>query len=195
MKRFAFAGVAVAALVAIPALAQMGGERRARMAEPMTRAAVQAQVQAKFAKVDIDRDGFVTRAEAEARVAAARGEHEARRGERRGRMFDRLDADRNGSISRAEFDDAAAARGEHRGEGRRAMHRGRVVRAGLGFGPGMFERLDADHDNRISLAEASARALAMFDKADADRNGTVTVEERRAAWQTFREQHRGRRGG
>jgi Ca2+-binding EF-hand superfamily protein len=178
-------------------------------------------VQERFARVDADHDNYVTRAEAEARAAArgamqARGDGmdarrgEAHRGERRAAMFDRLDANHDGSISRAEFDAAGAARAERR-EGREDMRRGRVMRGGMaeggtgrgmrggmaggGFGPVMFERLDADHDGRVSLAEASARALAMFDRADADRNGTVTPEERRAAWQRFREERQSRRGG
>ena len=209
MNRFVYAGAAVAALIAIPAIAQVGGERRANPSEPMTRAAVQAHVEARFARVDANRDGFVTRAEADARIAAARGERQARRGERRAQLFDRLDADRNGSISRAEFDAHAAARAAHRGgpgaEGRggrrmghaRMMrrHHGAMAGGRGGFGPAMFDRLDADHDGRVSLAEASSRALAMFDRADADRNGTVTPEERRASIQRFREDRRGRRGG
>ena len=217
MKRFALAGVALAALVAIPAVAQVGGDGPARKAEPITRASVQAAVQARFAKVDADRDGYVTRAEADARAAQARGERQERMAQRRERMaerraglFDRLDSDKNGSISRAEFDAHAAARAERRaqrgGDGemrvRRAMRHARMMRGhrmgamgGARFGGAMFERLDADKDGRVSLAEASARALQMFDKADADRNGTVTIEERRAAWQRFREERQGRRGG
>ena len=209
MNRVFYAGAAVAALIAIPAIAQVG-DRGARASEPMTRAAVQAHVEARFARVDADRDGFVTRAEADARIAAARGERQAQSGERRGRMFDRLDADKNGSISRAEFDAHAAARAEHRGGpgaegrgGRPMMRHARMMRrhhgamaGGMGgFGAAMFDRLDADHDGRVSLAEASSRALAMFDRADADRNGTVTPEERQAAREAFRASRQGRRGG
>ena len=216
MKKFVLAGVALAALAALPAAAQPRADGPARNAGPLTRASVQAAVQARFAKVDADRDGYVTRAEADARAAQARGERQermaqrqARMAERRAGLFDRLDTDKNGSISRAEFDAHAAARVERRAEraadggdmrGRRGMRHARMMRGhrmGMGagrFGGPMFERLDADHDGRISLAEASARALEMFDRADADRNGTVTSEERRAARQRFRAGHQ-RRGG
>jgi Ca2+-binding EF-hand superfamily protein len=219
MKKLLFAGAAAAALISIPAMAQMAGDRQARQAGPMTRASVQAAVQARFARVDADRDGYVTRAEADTRVAAARGEMRERRAERQGQraermadrragLFDRLDTNKDGSISRSEFDAHAAARSERRaargGEmrGGRGKRHARMMRrqhmGGMGagqFAGAMFERLDADKDGRVSLAEASTRALAMFDRADANRDGTVTLEERRAARERFREDRQGRRGG
>lgn len=42
-------------------------------------------------------------------------------------------------------------------------------------------RLDADGDGRFSLVEMTARALARFDRVDADRDGRLTPEERQAA--------------
>jgi Ca2+-binding EF-hand superfamily protein len=236
MKKLALIGVAAAALLSIPASAQVEGPRAGRMAGPMTRAAVQQMVEARFARADADHDGFVTREEVGARMAAGRDERQDRRGDRQARgndtqgprgdmrgdrgpradrgerragLFDRLDADHNGSISRAEFDSAATARAERReargGEGRPGMRNARMMRRGMNrgmgagmagrFGPRMFERLDGDHDGRVSLAEASSKALALFDRVDADRNGTVTPEERRAAMEHFREARQGRRGG
>lgn len=236
MKKLILAGVATAALIAIPAVAQVGGQQRGPMAGPLTRAAVQANVQARFAMVDANHDGFVTREEADKqtefrrdrmreRMTARRGRMEARgegRQERvRERMsarFDRLDANHDGSISRAEFDGAMASRAEHRREGGPAMGRGRMGHGGAmmrhggprggdmarrgggmggmgGFGANMFERLDGDHDGRVSLAEAQSRALAMFDRVDANRDGTVTPDERRSARERFREGRQDRRPG
>src|SRR5687767_1517135 len=174
MNKFYLAGAAVAALAAIPAAAQMGGQRAAPNAGPLTRVAVQANVQARFAKVDANRDGYVTREEAQARAGEARERMQERRGERRERfaerraerragMFDRIDTDKNGSISRAEFDAHAGARAERRaarggdGEmrGRRAMRHARMMRGhrgmgmGGGFGAAMFDRLDGDKDGRV----------------------------------------------
>src|SRR3546814_10206016 len=108
MKMVAFAGIAAATVLAVPALAvQQHGDRRA----PMTRASAQTMVQTQFAQVDADHDGFVTRAEG----AAFR---EGRRAERRAERFARLDANGDGSISRPEFDAPRAERGDRAEIGR-----------------------------------------------------------------------------
>jgi Ca2+-binding EF-hand superfamily protein len=45
-------------------------------------------------------------------------------------------------------------------------------------------------DGRVSLAEMQARAVARFQRADLDRDGRLTAEERRADRAQHREQHR-----
>lgn len=207
MKKFAFAGVAVAALaLAIPALAQQGPERGA-MAQPMSRAAVQANVQARFARSDADRDGYVTQAEAQASRQDMRAQRQAHRAERRGEMFARLDANGDNSISRAEFDarggaktgDRAERRGaraerradrmERRGErrGQRGAMMGRMGARG-------FQAMDMDKDGRVSIADATAHALARFDRIDANRDGMISADERQAARAAMRGQRQQRRG-
>lgn len=188
MKILVLSGVAAVALAAVPAFAlQQGG------AQPMTRAAVQTMVQTHFAQADANRDGFVTKAEAEARTATMREQRQAKRGERRAELFARLDANNDGSISQAEFSarpdrgdrsERRAERAERRGD--RMERRGQRGAMGGRFGAHMFERADADKDGRLSLAEASAPALAMFDRVDADKNGAVSAEERRTAMQALR---------
>lgn len=238
MKKILLAGAAIAALAAIPAAAQPRPDGPARNAGPITRASVQAMVQARFARVDSNHDGFVTRAEADAlrgqarerwgermeqrrermeengeRVEQRRERWAERRAENRAGLFDRIDTNNDGSISRAEFDAHASARAERGAErrgpdgmrGGRGMRNARMMRHGgagpMGggrFGGAMFERMDSDRDGRVSLAEASSRALEMFDRADANRDGTVTRDERRATMERFREDRRdrdGRRGG
>jgi hypothetical protein len=205
MNRIVLAGAALTVLAAVPAAAQWGGARE-RPAGPLTRAAVEAQVQARFAAVDADRDGYVTQAEARARAEAGRSERQARRGERRAQLFARLDANGDGAISRAEFDARPAARveagkrGEARGERRmhrmahradRRAHRGAMMAR---FGARAFEAMDADKDGRVSRAEASAHAVARFDRVDANHDGTITPEERRAAREAFQGPRRERRG-
>lgn len=46
-----------------------------------------------------------------------------------------------------------------------------------------FAHIDADHDGRISQAEAVASTLKRFDMVDANHDGTVTADERQAAMQ------------
>lgn len=203
MKTFALAGVALAALVAVPALALQQHDMPHN--QPMTRAAVQAMIQTHFTQADVNGDGFVTKAEFDARVAAHKAQRDAKRAERQSDRFAALDTNKDGSISKAEFEAGHAARVEKRvivrkdgkaeGDAKvKIMHRG-----GPGMHPGgammrmhmgenWFANADADKDGRVSLAEASAKPLAMFDRADANKDGTITPEERSAVWQTMRAQ-------
>lgn len=202
MRKIVFAGIAVATLAAVPAFAvQQAAPARTAQQQPLTRASVQSMVEARFARVDADKDGFVTKAEAEGVRKAVRERVEAKREKRADDAFARIDADKDGSISKAEWDARAergpAARGERKAP-QAALRRHRAAGfngAGVPFGTAFFDRADSDKDGRVSLAEASAQPLAFFDRADADRNGTVTPEERRAAFKAFREQRKARPNG
>jgi len=189
MKTLILAGIAFAAAAALPAVAQPA-PARPDANRVLTRAEVQSRVQARFARADVDKDGFVTREEAQARRAGGRQRIRAGREERRAALFARLDGNRDGVLSREEFE-APGARGAGAGDGprggrlgQRTRHRGGAVAGGLG-GRG-FAALDSDRDGRVSLQEAQSAALRMFDRADANRDGTVTPDERRAAREAFR---------
>lgn len=193
---------ATALMLAVPAVSQTQAPPMAPMAPmapPMahhmdmtqTRDQAVAKVRDHFARMDVNRDGFVAGDE----MQSMRG-HRGRMGERRGRMamanpgaaFDRLDANRDNMISREEFGrareirnerrvarnhaPAAGANGDRRGE--RKMHR-----MGGGRGRGMMRLADLDRDGRVSLQEATTSALQRFDKVDANRDGRITPEERR----------------
>ena len=192
MKKILFIGTAAAVLAAASASAQPGrGDDRV-----IDRAQVESRVGTMFARVDADRDGFVTEAEAESARAAVRarrseqrGVRQQQRGERRAALFARLDADGNGVISRAEFDAprAGAGNGEARAQqrparmerrGHRSAQHGQ--RGGGRFGAQAFARMDADGDGRVSLAEATRFRLERFDRVDANDDGRITVEERQA---------------
>jgi hypothetical protein len=183
MKKSVFFGAAAAVLLAAPAVAQPqrdGGR-------VIDRAQFESRVQAMFARIDADRDGFVTQAEAEAARAAVRAQRQEQRGERRQALFARLDADGNGVISRAEFEAprgprAGGERGERRAQG---FHRrgpglaGRGQRGGMqgGFGAQGFAGMDADRDGRVSLAEATRARLERFDRLDANDDGRISRDE------------------
>lgn len=196
-----------ASALAVPALAiaaDQAGKPGMRMVEPITRTAVEARVKDRFAKLDANGDGFIVKAEAD----AARDKMVA---DMRDRHFKQMDANNDGSISRAEFDaqhgqrmafrdrpegapDAppppGAPEGGKRmwGKGGPGHHRGAMM-----MGGGMFERADADKDGRVSLAEALARPMQHFDMVDTNKDGTITPEERKAARERMRTEWRAKR--
>ena len=223
MKIMILGAAALAALAASPAAAQQPDApmRAAHAAHPVTRADFQERLRAHFAKLDVNHDGFVDRAEAEARMGGMRtamrqgpADAEAPRPPHMRRdpnaMFDSMDANRDGTISRSEFLAFHASGGHHamgpRGQMDGPMARGdemhgpmagpdgapgpmRARHAGMhmGFGGRRFDRLDADHDGRVSLAEADRAAASMFDRLDANHDGTITPEERMAAREHMRQ--------
>ncbi|WEK45291.1 MAG: EF-hand domain-containing protein [Candidatus Andeanibacterium colombiense] len=95
------------------------------------------------------------------------------------RMFDMLDTDRDGTLSPAELA-AAASRGP--GGPPPAGFRG----SGPGGGPDMLAKADSNKDGALSRAEFEASTLARFDATDANHDGTVTPDERRAAMEERR---------
>src|SRR3712207_3508622 len=98
MKKFVLFGAAAAALIATPSFAQQarGGFDRGA---GVTRAEVQARVRDQFVRIDANRDGYVTQAEAQAFRGAVRGERREARQDRHEERFARLDANRDGEIS------------------------------------------------------------------------------------------------
>jgi Ca2+-binding EF-hand superfamily protein len=185
------------AAIAIPALAAGMHEMHEHMSGPMTRSTVEAKVKEHFAKVDANGDGYIVKAEADAA-------HDKMKSEMRDRHFKTMDTNGDGSISRAEFD-SQHHEGTAMGESKPG---GPAMRAMMDHGPGhgpamsmmmrrggdMFGRADADKDGRVSLAEALAMPMAHFDKADTNKDGTISPEERKAAHEKMRAEWRGKHG-
>lgn len=197
MKKLIITAAALAAGTA--ALAQTAPEAPSAPATPvrpmqdhvMTRAEVVAMVRDHFGRMDSDKDGAITTAEATQGHAKLREDRKTRRLERRlkrdpNAAFDRLDTDRNGAISREEFTKAR----EERIERRIVVHEQRKDKAGEpktfrmhrlgGMGSRIIVMADSDKDGRITLAEAETMALQHFDRMDSNKDGQVTREERRA---------------
>lgn len=172
-----FGGVAVAQTAA--------PQRPARaMAQPVSQADfVQRRVE-RLRAADADRDGTVTAEE-------MRAAGQAKRAERRTAMFDRLDANKDGAISRAEFE-APRADGQRAGRGQRAEHAGRGHRGGMHRGA---QRMGRNGEGRfpVVIAEAERKATEAFARLDANRDGTLTGEERRAGMQARRAEMREKR--
>jgi hypothetical protein len=219
MTKYLLGAAAAAAVVAMsPAIAQTPQPAPNVQIQhaPMkahTRADVGAHVRTMFEKLDTDRDGYVTKAEAQ----AARGDRAGRVMKRihkrmsrdaaggaanRGAMFDKLDTNRDGSISRQEFELAHARRQERRvvmhdkrngasAPGATArMHRMRSGGMGMGLRGRMFDMADANRDGRVTLQEATAAAYRHFDTADVNRDGRITPDERMQMHQRMRTERR-----
>ncbi len=168
-----------AALIAVPVIAAPGaapGAPGAKGNVTMTRDAAQANATQMFARLDANGDGKIDPADRAAQHA-----------ERQAKKFAAIDADGNGSISKAEWDqhgaDRAAKRADKRadagapGDGKRPGMRGPGKRGGH---HGMMAKADTNGDKAISQAEFQTAALARFDAADANKDGQVTPEERKA---------------
>lgn len=192
MRKFTiFAGAALVAMAGAAVAQQSAAPRPDRNAD-VTRQQVIDQVDRRFARLDVDGDGRATADE-------ARQVHQQRRAERAGRMFERLDLDSDGNVTRAEFDQARAQRAEHRAErrGEAGERRGRGMRGMRHGGRGMHGRRAAamfGEQGFVTLEQMRERALARFDRADANRDGTLTAEERREARDQRRQARRGRSG-
>lgn len=188
MTKLLIAGLMAA--VAVPALAQYAPAPVAPMMNDrvMTRAEVQGQVARMFARLDTNRDGVLLKAEADAARQGMRGNRQRGQGMRAmhrdpAAAFARMDANRDNMISREEFTAMHAQRAGKRaakaanGQGMRGMRGG--MGRGMGMGGMMFDRADANRDGRVTLAEAQSQAFVHFDMMDANRDGQVTREERR----------------
>jgi len=188
----------------------------------LTRDEAVRHVRKMFERLDTNHDGYVTREEATAIFAGLDRLHERMEGMRHdmdgmrehmktmrfdvaqrmdaGAMFDKLDTNHDGVISRQEFMSGHAKMHENRvivmRDGMGAvppvppippippmppmppmpdMH---MHAMGDGFGGRLFDMADANHDGRVSLQEAEAAALAHFDRADANHDGKITPDER-----------------
>jgi hypothetical protein len=150
---------------------------------PQTRGAVAELTDAIFARMDANADGVLSEADKAAHLAE---------------RFTEMDSNGDGMLSQAEFIAAHEARAEKRAERKEARgeRRGgermgmRGGRGGRGGPEGMIKRADANGDEQVTKAELQTAALARFDKVDADSDGTISAEERKAV----RAEWRGGRG-
>jgi Ca2+-binding EF-hand superfamily protein len=143
----------------------------------VSKAEAMTAADAMFAKMDENGDGTLSVADREAKMKA---------------HFMEMDADKNGSINEAEFvaahkermEDRQAKRAERGvdGEGHRGGKRGHHG----GHGMAMMKAADTNNDMAVSKAEFRTAAEARFTKADADKDGSLSAAEQKAARKAMR---------
>lgn len=178
--------LSAAATIAVLAVSPSLAQPAPMTMQPITRAGIAAMIQQHFALLDTNRDGFLTKAEMDAGKTARHDRMAERKASRGDARFDRLDTNHDGAVTRQEFDAAHQATGDHGHDGGHRM--GMMMHAGMGGH--MFEMADANKDGRVSLQEATNAALTYFDRADANHDGTLGPDEMRAAHQAMRGAHR-----
>ena len=141
----------IAVLMPAPLLAQAGGD--------VPRATYITVQDGEFRKMDADKDGQVTRAEAE---AFQRADAVARSAQFARSLFTKLDSDRNGQLSFSEFARTQSGAPPVNGQP-------------------FIAQLDLNKDGRVSLVEHRAGKLRYFDNIDTDKDGVVTAAEMKAA--------------
>ena len=168
MKTFLLIAAAAGAILAAgPVFAQAApqGARTAAMNKTELRAEVPGQVQRMFGRLDSNKDGFVTKAEADA--AAGQVQAKAAKAAERfdsGKIFTRLDANKDGNVTQAEADTAYAAL---------AAKRGKPANPKAHGFSGLFKRGDANKDGVISRNEfdlATTKIKARMENAGIGKN-------------------------
>ena len=129
----------------------------------VSRVTVAAQLDSAFAAADINHDGSVNAGEIE---ATNNRELEGARAAARTKLqaqFKQLDTNKDGQLSFQEFLAMAPALKATESPDQ------------------LLQRLDANHDGKVTAAEFRGPEIAKFDKADANRDGVVTPAEAQAA--------------
>jgi Ca2+-binding EF-hand superfamily protein len=198
MNKFLLGGAVAAMVMAGAALAQ--GQPAAKAGQPgprgfMTqtenRTDVPGHVQKMFARLDANKDGFITKTEVEA-LQAQRADKAEKRAEHfdPSKIFARLDANKDGKITKAE---AEAAHSQ------RVVAKGGQPAVAQATGAGrLFDRADANKDGVVTRAEFDAAgaqmkarmeqagmhrggfAGALFETADTNKDGKVSLAEAQA---------------
>lgn len=166
-----------AALLSIGAVAIAQPPAPPAHGQPVNRAELKNRLETRFDAADANKDGTVTPAERKARRAEARDAM-------RERMFTRLDTDKNGTISKAEFN--APRDGRAAGEPR-SRQRDRMAGAMPGRDHMKRHRFAAHRDQPITRSQFVDAGLSRFDRVDTDHDGKITPAERDAARKAMRD--------
>ena len=166
--------VASASLAAAPTPARPGTaapKAGAQQQQTPTRAGLLKSLDTNFKAIDPNGDGTLSSAE----LGAAEGKVQQRRiAAIRTRVdgeFTKLDTNKDGQLNKAEFMAAAP-----------------TTAPTPPNGAAIVTKLDSNKDGKVSADEYRAPMVNTFDRADANKDGTLSVAERQAAGQAARKQ-------
>jgi hypothetical protein len=131
--------------------------------KPVSKADYMKIIDARFAAIDTNHDGVVSKAELAAAEQKLVQQLTAARNQKMREEFNKLDTNKDGKLTFDEFMAAAPPV-------RAAQTPDQIIQA-----------LDKNHDGKISADEFRAPEIVKFDKADANHDGIVTPDEARAA--------------
>jgi Ca2+-binding EF-hand superfamily protein len=139
---------------------------QANAPKPMARADFVKSLDTRFAAIDANHDGFLSKAEMQAEEQRALQKLTELRNQKMQATFKQLDTNHDGSLSFQEFNAIAPG-----------------IRADQTIDQALAQ-LDTNHDGKIGPDEFKAPQMAKFNKADLNHDGTVTPDEaKRAAGQ------------
>lgn len=139
----------------------------------LTRAELSAHLDERFAKLDKNGDGSITKEE-----------RKEARADRKAARFAKLDTDGNGSLSLEEFQ--AQSEKHHGKRGKKGGDYQGGHKKGAGKHHGRRGNFDANKDGVIDKAEFQARAFKRFDRMDANNDDVVSAQERQAAYAKYK---------
>jgi Ca2+-binding EF-hand superfamily protein len=147
----------IAAGIAIASAA--GAQAPAQAPQQISKADFTKDIDTRFAAIDTNKDGSLSKAEIVAAQAKALAQAQAAAQQRMEAEFKKLDTNHDGSLSLAEFKAAAPS-------------------VSVAETPEqMIAALDANKDGKVSAAVYRAGPIANFDKADANHDGVLTAQE------------------
>ncbi len=162
IRHLAFA--AALTLAPAAAAAAQGAAPANAPATPVTRAQLNARLEADYTNLDSNKDGKVGADEIKARLKKGAETELATLSKERDATFASLDANKDGSISRVEFNAKAE-----------------LPKIGEPDAAPVLARFDGNKDGQITRDEFRGPTLANFDKLDADKDGTLSLNEQSAA--------------
>ena len=131
--------------------------------KPVTKADFTRDLDARFASMDANKDGSLSKAELQAAQAKAVAAVNKLRDDRVRAEFNQLDTNKDGQLSYAEFSAGAP-----------------TVKANE-TPDQLAAQLDTNKDGKVSADEFKSPQMAKFNALDANKDGTVSVDEMRRA--------------